>query len=373
MSARSDSLPNHVSSARETEGRVARMTASFDGLAPDGAAGFGRTLRAAYLLSCDARQAAFGAPEQAALSEITTMVPPPLTADNWRSHRAELATVEAIFSGWDAPPMNAEFLAACPALRVVFHAGGSVKFLVSDAFWERGIRITSAARANAIPVAEFTFAQIILGLKHAWRSAVATRVAQRYVRQVESIPSAYGSTVGILSLGVVGRLVAQRLRSLDVRVIGYDPYLTAQDAAALGIECVGLVELFTRADVVTCHTPLLPETTHLLREGHFAAMKAGATFINTARGAIVHEPELITVLTRRPDLFAVLDVTDPEPPVPGSPLYHLPNVLLTPHLSGSLGAECRRLGVMAIAEARRYLAGESLTGEVFRQDLPHVA
>ena len=107
----------------------------------------------------------------------------------------------------------------------------------------------------------------------------------------------------------------------------------------------------------------------MLRQPHFAAMKPGATFINTARGAVVHEQELINVLKERSDLFAVLDVTDPEPAAPDSPLYTMPNVVITPHIAGSLGHECRRLGRMMIEEFQRYSRGEPLLSEVTSHEL----
>jgi phosphoglycerate dehydrogenase-like enzyme len=125
--------------------------------------------------------------------------------------------------------------------------------------------------------------------------------------------------------------------------------------------------------VVSCHTPLLAETDGMLRGSHFSLMRPGAVFLNTARGGVVNEPELIEVLRRRPDVFAVLDVTDPEPPVKGSPLLSLPNVVVTPHIAGSLGAECRRMARMMIAETERYRRGEPLQGEVFPAQLPILA
>ncbi len=98
----------------------------------------------------------------------------------------------------------------------------------------------------------------------------------------------------------------------------------------------------------------------MIRGAHFEAMKRGATFINTARGKVVAEAELIAVLRRRPDLFALLDVTQQEEPPPHSPLYALDNVLLTPHIAGSLGRECHRMGRLMAEELDRYLAGEPL-------------
>jgi phosphoglycerate dehydrogenase-like enzyme len=100
---------------------------------------------------------------------------------------------------------------------------------------------------------------------------------------------------------------------------------------------------------------------------HLVGMKPSSTFINTARGGVVNEPEMIDVLRQRPDLTAILDVTDPEPPAPGSPLYELPNVVLTPHIAGSVDAECRRMGQYAIDECRRWIAGEPLKYQVTRE------
>jgi phosphoglycerate dehydrogenase-like enzyme len=127
-----------------------------------------------------------------------------------------------------------------------------------------------------------------------------------------------------------------------------------------------LDEVFRRADVVSLQTPWLKETEGMITGQHFAAMKPGATFINTARGAVVREPEMIAVLQQRPDLFAVMDVTHPEPPAPDSPLYTLPNVVLTPHIAGAMGDECRRMGHYMVEELRRYLQGDDLEWRITR-------
>jgi phosphoglycerate dehydrogenase-like enzyme len=111
----------------------------------------------------------------------------------------------------------------------------------------------------------------------------------------------------------------------------------------------------------------------MITGAHFAAMKENATFINTARGAIVRENEMIDVLKKRPDLWALLDVTYPEPPVPGSPLYTLPNVILTPHLAGSRDTECRRMGRIVVDELRRYLNNEPLHWAITREQAAKMA
>jgi phosphoglycerate dehydrogenase-like enzyme len=141
----------------------------------------------------------------------------------------------------------------------------------------------------------------------------------------------------------------------------------------LGVRGVELAELFRISDVVSLHMPLLPETRGMVTGAFIDSMRPGATLINTARGAIVREAELVSVLERRPDLQAVLDVTDPEPASPGSPLVRLPNVVLTPHIAGAIGLERRRLGRGMVEELRRYVRGEPLRWELTREQVERMA
>jgi phosphoglycerate dehydrogenase-like enzyme len=213
---------------------------------------------------------------------------------------------------------------------------------------------------------------ILLSLKHFWR----------YSRQLKEfrtspprkfIPGAYGTTVGLVSLGSVGRLVLEKLRPFDLRVVAYDPYVDPDQAQDLGCELVGLDELFERSDVVSLHTPHLAATGQMIKGSHFESMKEGATFINTARGGVVNEAQMIAALTNRPDLQAILDVTQPEPPRANSALYDLPNVILTPHIGGAMDYECRRLGQLMVEELGRYLAGEPMLFEVTAELAPILA
>ena len=289
------------------------------------------------------------------------------------AHAGEYQDTELLLGSWGMPPLTAELLAQLPHLKAVFYAAGTVKFCVTDAFWERGIRITNASLANARPAAEFAFAEIILSLKRVWERIFLLREKQEFVQRDPLVKGCYGTTVGLLALGKIGRLVAEKLRTLDVNVIAYDPFVTAEDAAAQGVVLRSLEEVFTSADVVSCHLPVTQQTQHLLRGEHFAKMKRGATFINTARGSVVREDELITVLKERSDLYAVLDVMANEPPDREHALFSLPNVVLTPHIAGSVGLECRRMGRMMIDELTRHLAGEPLQGEVLREQLEMLA
>jgi phosphoglycerate dehydrogenase-like enzyme len=277
-----------------------------------------------------------------------------------------LADVEVIFSGWGAPVMDEAFLAAAPKLKAVFYGAGSIKAITPDVFWSRDIVITSAYAMNAVPVSEFTLASILLSLKRAWYYMLETKRRGAYPPSVKP-PGAYGTKVGLVSFGMIGRLVRERLLPFNLDVWVYDPFLTPEQAAELNVTLVSLDDIFTHCDVVSLHTPWLKETEGMIRGRHFELMKEGSTFINTARGAIVNETEMVEVLSRRPGVTALLDVTWPEPPVEGSPLYSLPNIVLTPHIAGSQEHECRRMGQLMIDEFDRWTKGEPMRWAISKE------
>lgn len=322
-------------------------------------------LKAIYLLNESAFDQIYGPEERRDIEELVDLIAPLQTAQTIAEHPDLLADVEVILSGWGMPTMDEVFLAAAPKLKAVFYGAGSIKRIVTDAFWARGIPITSAYAANAVPVIEFTLAQILLSLKRTWYYMFAIRERKEYVPRLP-MPGAYGSSVGLISLGMIGSGVARKLQQFDLRVIAYDPFILPDRAMELGVELCSLDDLFRRADVVSLHAPWLDETVGMIHGHHFASMKADATFINTARGAIVREDEMIAVLQDRPDLWAILDVTYPEPPAPGSPLYTLPNVVLTPHIAGSLDNECRRMGRLTVDELCKFIHGEPLQWAIGR-------
>ena len=282
-----------------------------------------------------------------------------------------LAETELLFSTWGMKKLDEPLLRAAPRLKAVFYAAGSVRRLVSDAFWQRGIPLCSAWAANAVPVSEMTLGLILLGLKRFFEHARVFRAPGGYHRF--PVAGGYKSTVGLIGMGMIGRRVRELLRSFDVRVVAYDPYLSDEGARVLGVEKRSLEALFAESDVVSLHAPNLPETQGMLKAEHFRLMKEGATFINTARGAIVDEPGMIEVLRARPDITALLDVTHPEPPVEGSPLYALPNVILTPHIAGSMDRECWRMADYMIDECERFLKGEPLLYRVTPERLKTMA
>lgn len=317
--------------------------------------------RGVFLLNPGSYDVIYGPEDRQAIQARVEIDATCIAPNEWSNFPELTREVEIIFSGWGMPPIDEEFLKAFPKLKAVFYGAGSIRGFATEAFWKREIAATSAYYANAIPVAEFTVAEIVLATKSAWRLILQTKSEKRLANHYEKpINGMYGATIGLISLGMIGRMVAERLKHFDVKVIAYDPFITPEQAQCLGVEMRSLQEIFEQADVVSCHTPWLKETEGLLKKEHFAAMKPHATFINTSRGAVVNEADMIEVLSARPDLFALLDVTWPEPPVEGSPLYELPNVALTPHIAGSIGRECQRMGHFMVEELNRYLAGEPL-------------
>ena len=323
--------------------------------------------RALFILGADSINAIYGSEEISELYDLADFIAPPQTRESIAANPGLLADVEVIFSGWGAPVMNDAFLDAAPNLRTVFYGAGSIRYFTPDGFWNRNIAITSAYVANAVPVAEYALGAILLSLKHFWRYSALTRKNEGWGTPARKVPGCFRSTVGLISLGMIARRTLDLLEPFDLKRMVYSTSLSEKDARRMDVERATVEEIFQRADVVSLHTPDLPSTRGMIRGCHFASMKEGATFLNTARGAVVNEPEMIEVLRQRPDLTAVLDVSDPEPPELNSPLLTLPNVVLTPHIAGSVGPECNRLGRYMVEEFQRYLAGKPLKWQITRE------
>ena len=276
--------------------------------------------------------------------------------------RRVLGEVEILVTGWGCPHISREVLAAAPDLKLVAHAAGTVKSLIDPVAYERGIVVTNAVDANAVPVAEFTLAAIIMANKRVLEfrdlyRADRTRGSSHAL--MDTPIGNYRRTIGIVGASRIGRRVIDLLKGLDCDVLLYDPFVAASDPVAVGAELVALDALMARSDVVSLHAPSLPSTRGMIGARQFGLMCDGATFINTARGALVDEAALIAELqTGR--ISAVIDVTDPEIPPADSPLFELPNVLLTPHMAGAVGAERSRLGRLVTDEIERFIAGEPL-------------
>ncbi|MGW0732296.1 hydroxyacid dehydrogenase [Streptomyces sp. NPDC002851] len=310
----------------------------------------------------------------AEVCELPATDPPVLDDLTTARARSILADAEVLVTGWGCPPLDADVLAAAPRLRAVVHTAGSVRGHITEACWERGIEVASAAAANALPVAEYTVAMILLSGKHVLERAAAYRRARRgddWLATPDGIGN-YRRTVGILSASLIGRRVIDLLRPYDLRILLYDPYVTEADATTLGAQLVGLDGLFAQSDTVSVHTPLLPATRGLVDRTLLTSMRPGAVLINTARGAVVDQDALTDVL-RAGRIRAVLDVTDPEVLPPDHPLWPCDHALITPHLAGSQGNEWRRLTDLAAAEIARWSTGDGFAHPVRRERLAILA
>ncbi len=321
-----------------------------------------RRPHALFVLDERAQALVYGPEQRAAIGELVEVASGPVTATTLAGRLELLADVEILLSGWGAPVMDAAFLDRAPRLEAVFYGAGAVRGFVSEAFFARGIRLSSANAANAVPVAELAFGLVLLSLKNVW--GFVSRPADPRDPRRDEVLGAYREVVGLLGLGAIGRLVSERLSTLSVEVLAFDPFCDPVTAAALGVKLVALDELFARSGVVSVHAPLYAQTRGIVTGALVGSMRRGATLLNTARGGLVRHDELAAVLAARPDLHAVLDVTEPEPLPPGHELLGLANVVVLPHVAGSLGPECRRLGDTVVAELRRYCAGEPLEHEV---------
>ena len=285
-----------------------------------------------------------------------------------------LGRTEVLITGWGCPRIDDPVLDRMPQLELIAHVAGTVKGHLDPACWRRGIQVTTATAANAVPVAEFTVASIVLANKGVAASAryYAQHRDRSWSAAAHQVVGNYGRTIGIIGASTIGRLVLHRLRDFDLDVVLFDPTLDRAGAADLGANLLPLDELMAVSDVVSLHAPVLSATVGMIGSRQLSLMKDGATFINTARGVLVdHDALRAELVAGRID--AVLDVTDPEPLPVDDPLYDLPNVQLTPHVAGSMGTELARMSTLILDEVERFVSRQPLLHAVTGSDLSRIA
>jgi len=336
-----------------------------------------RKLAGLLAMRPEVRAAAFPSPVMNRL-HAAAEVDPALTVVDFADPalREVLAEAEVLVSGWGCPLIDRAVLDAAPMLRAVIHAAGTVKEHVSPLVWQRGIEVSSAAAVNARPVAQYTLAMILLAGKRAFPQA--RQYVRTGIRDVALTQSSgnHGLTVGVIGASRIGRRVLPMLVEQGFHTLVSDPTLDAREAADLtpggGTELVDLDTLLTRSDIVSIHAPMLPSTRHLLDARRLGLLRDGATLVNTARGVLVDTDALIRHCAAG-RIYAVLDVTDPDPLPLGHPLLSLPNVLVTPHIAGALGSEIAQLGEFAVDEVERLASGRPLQGLVHAEELEKLA
>ncbi len=282
---------------------------------------------------------------------------------------ARLAGYDALVTGWGSPPVPVEALSAATSLRLIAHSAGSVKFLltgeaVREILLPRGITVFSANRAIALNVAEATVGYLI-AFSRRWFDQIQVTRSGGWANPAIASSGQYlrGAVVGLVSASQVALEVIRLLQPFDVRILVHDPYLSDDDACGLGVDRVELDELCSVADMVSLHAPSIPATRHMIGQRQLGALRDGALLVNTARGSILDHQALLQE-ARRGRIQVVLDVTDPEPLPPDDPLRALPNLFITPHVSGSGRYGYLEIGEMTARALDNCFAGRPVDGAV---------
>lgn len=255
-----------------------------------------------------------------------------------------------------ATQVNAEVLGAGSRLKVVARAGVGVDNVDVPAATERGVMVVNAPTSNIVSAAEHAVA-LLLAVARQIPAADASLRAGQWKRSAFSGVELNGKTAGIVGLGKIGQLLAQRLAAFGMKLIAYDPYVAPARAAQLGIELVGLEELLTRADTISIHLPKTPETKGLIGKDQLAMVKPGVIIVNDARGGLIDEDALADALREGRVGGAGIDVYAKEP-CTDSPLFELPNAVVTPHLGASTAEAQDRAGTDVARSVLLALAGD---------------
>ena len=275
-------------------------------------------------------------------------------------------SAEIVITSWGTAAFDDEVMAAAGKLKLITHAAGSVKPLLSDALIASGIRITSGAEAISYGVAEYCLGLMLLASKRApWASNGTRRgLWNEAVNAFGGAFELYRKNIGIIGMSKVGRHLAHLLKNFDCSIFTYDPYCSSEQAlSASAVKVDTLDELFSRCSIVSLNAPSTEETKGMLRGSHFALLHDGALFINTARADLINEPEFVEELNKG-RFIACLDVTSPEPCPLNHPYRTLSNVMLTPHIAGVLANNRLRIGTHVADDIEAYANGLPLKNQV---------
>jgi lactate dehydrogenase-like 2-hydroxyacid dehydrogenase len=258
--------------------------------------------------------------------------------------------------------IDAALMDALPGLKVISQCAVGVNNIDLAAAKARGIPVGHTPGVLTEATADMTFALLLASARHvvagaayaksgAWRTWIPTLLLGQAVG---------GATLGIIGMGRIGTAVARRARGFNMRVLAYSRTLTAEAAAEVGAERAPLDRVLRESDFVSLHTPLTPDTHHLIGARELALMKPSATLINTARGEVVDPVALVAALRAGRPGYAALDVTEPEPLPPDHPLFDLPNCLIVPHLGSATEQTRRAMTDIAMQNLIAGLRGEKL-------------
>jgi D-3-phosphoglycerate dehydrogenase / 2-oxoglutarate reductase len=292
---------------------------------------------------------------------------------------AEMAEADALIVR-SATKVTAELLDKAPRLRAVGRAGVGVDNIDLDAATTRGVIVMSTPGGNAVSVAEHTFALLLALARQVPRLDKAMHEG-KWEKSSAAGTELRGKTLGVIGLGRIGSEVAIRADAFDMRVLGYDPYISEAAAKEVQVELVPLQKLLAESDFVSLHTGLSPATQKLINAKTIALMKKGARIVNAARGELIDEAALAEALKSGKLAGAALDVFAEEPPK-NSPLIGLPNVIATPHVAGSTTEAQEEVGTQVAVQIKDYLAEglirnavnlPALSADQYRRVRPYLA
>ena len=299
---------------------------------------------------------------------------PIIDKENIEENREFLTDCEFAFSTWGMPDFTeADIKKYMPSLKAVFYSAGSVQYFARP-FLNSGIKIFSAFAANAVPVTEYTFAQIILAAKGFFQASTNYKLLhRRSVAHAGTASGNYECKIGLIGLGAIGKEVAKRLQSLDVEVLACDPFIPEETAKALGVTLVDMDTIFSECDVISNHLADKEELKNIFNYSLFRKMKKHSVFINTGRGNQVDEFALARSLILHPSRTFLGDVLKKESFPYSSPLFWCPNAILTPHIAGSMGNETQRMAHYMMDEFERLLEGKETKYEITLSQLEKMA
>ncbi|MBQ9784085.1 MAG: hydroxyacid dehydrogenase [Clostridia bacterium] len=280
--------------------------------------------------------------------------------------KAALGGVDVVVTGWGTPGITGDVLDGCDSLKLVAHTGGSVADLVDVTTYEKGITVICGNKMFAESVAEGTIAYMMSMLRHIPDYVYSIRNGGWSRGQIEWTDGLFGRTIGILGVGAIARNVMEMLKPFRCKFLVWDDNYTVDPDYLAGVNArqTTLDEVLTSCSIVSLHASMTPASFGLIGKREFMMMQQNALFINTARGAIVRQNEMIEALQERPDLRAVLDVFEVEPVELDSPLRSMQNVYLMPHMAGPTTDHRAAIGRAILADIRSFAEGGELKHEI---------
>jgi phosphoglycerate dehydrogenase-like enzyme len=275
-----------------------------------------------------------------------------------------MADKDILITGWGSPKVTGAVLDAAPRLRMIAHCAGTVRWLVEESFFDRGITLTNANLALAPSVAEYCLMTILMAR---WRILDSIRRVRDGLWQSNNdvVPGLNGATIGLIGYGAIGEALIPLLRRFDVTIRVSSGHLSEAQARRMGVSRCSMEEAL-RSDVVSLHKTLTDETRHMLGERELGMIPDGGLLVNTSRGALIDEAALIRRLERG-GLYAVLDVFEEEPLPENHPLRNMPGAIVTPHSAGTSVYYRRAMADLVLEDIGRVLDGVPPRGAISKE------